>query len=282
MTTIGDLLRQTTDVVGHRVHARWLVETATGVDPIDAHIDEAVTERMVAHLDRMVARVRLGEPLQYVLGRWGFRHLDLAVDPRVLIPRPETEEVAGVAIEIARRHQPRRVLDLGTGSGAIGLSAAYELPLEGTEVWITDIDDDALAVARANLAGIGRAARNVRVAQGSWFEAIAHGERFDVIVANPPYIADGDPAVDPLVSDHEPHRALFSGIDGLDAIRTLINGAIDYLSDGGSLVLEIGYDQGSIVRDLMMAAGFTEAEIRRDAAGQDRIAVGSLAAGLLR
>ena len=282
MTTIGDLLRQTTDVVGHRVHARWLVETATGVDSIDAHIDEAVTERMVAHLDRMVARVRLGEPLQYVLGRWGFRHLDLAVDPRVLIPRPETEEVAGVAIEIARRHHPRRVLDLGTGSGAIGLSAAYELPLEGTEIWITDIDDDALAVARANLAGIGRAARNVRVAQGSWFEAIARGERFDVIVANPPYIADGDPAVDPLVSDHEPHRALFSGTDGLEAIRTLINGAIDYLSDGGSLVLEIGYDQGSIVRDLMMAAGFTEAEIRRDAAGQDRIAVGSLAAGLLR
>lgn len=282
MTTIGDLLRQTTEVVGHRVHARWLVETATGVDSIDAHIDESVTERMVAHLDRMVARVRLGEPLQYVLGRWGFRHLDLAVDPRVLIPRPETEEVAGVAIEIARRHQPRRVLDLGTGSGAIGLSAASELPLEGTEVWITDIDDDALAVARANLAGIGRAARNVRVAQGSWFEAIARGERFDVIVANPPYIADGDPAVDPLVSDHEPHRALFSGTDGLDAIRTLINGAIDYLSDGGSLVLEIGYDQGPTVRDLMMAAGFAEAEIRCDAAGQDRIAVGSLAAGLLR
>ncbi len=282
MTTIGDLLRQTTEVVGHRVHARWLVETATGVDTIDAHLEELVTERMVAHLDRMVARVRLGEPLQYVLGRWGFRHLDLAVDPRVLIPRPETEEVAGVAIEIARRHQPRRVLDLGTGSGAIGLSAAFELPLEGTEVWITDIDDDALAVARANLAGIGRAARNVRVAQGSWFEAIARGERFDVIVANPPYIADGDPAVESRVVDHEPHLALFSGADGLDAIRILIDGAVEHLSDGGSLVLEIGYDQGPTVSNLMMAAGFSLAEIRRDAAGQDRIAVGSLAAGLRR
>ena len=104
---------------------------------------------MVAHLDAMVARYRAGEPLQYVLGRWSFRHLDLAVDRRVLIPRPETELVAGVAIELAAAiGPPRLVADLGTGSGAIGLSLAAELPLDGTTVWITDASEDALAVAR--------------------------------------------------------------------------------------------------------------------------------------
>ena len=121
----------------------------------------------------MVARRRAGEPLQYVLGSWGFRRLDLLVDRRVLIPRPETEQVVEVALELlAGRERPLVVADLGTGSGAIALSLARELPSTGVEVWATDISTDALDVARANLAGLGRAAVNVRLAEGDWFGAL--------------------------------------------------------------------------------------------------------------
>lgn len=277
VVTVRDLIDQTAEVLGARHEARWFVEVATALDgaELDAAMGEAVTVRMVNHLDTMVARYRSGEPLQYVLGRWGFRRLDLAVDRRVLIPRPETELVAGIAIGLASSFRPRRcVADLGTGSGAIGLSVATELPLEGTSVWITDVSDDALAVARANLAGIGRAATNVRVGLGSWFDALPEGERFDVIVSNPPYVAEGSPLLDRSVIEWEPTDALFAGPDGLDAIRLIVAGAPDRLSEEGWLVLEIGSDQGAAVRDLLTGAGFRDVEIRRDLAGLDRVAIG--------
>ena len=195
-----------------------------------ATLDEPVTHRMVAHLDSMLERLRTGEPLQYVLGRWSFRQLDLAIDSRVLIPRPETELVAETAIALARAiGSPVTVADLGTGSGAIGLALADELPHSGTTVWITDVDADALDVARANLAGLGRAAVNVRVAQGSWFDALPGDPRFDLIVANPPYIADGSSLLDDSVREWEPHLALFGGFDGLDDIRHLVSGAPTHL-----------------------------------------------------
>ena len=274
VTTVGDLVRGLAGVVDGPA-ARWLVEAAVGAPARGEVLAEEVTERMVHHLDAMVARVRAGEPLQYVLGSWSFRHLDLAVDPRVLIPRPETEEVAGVAIALTEAAPGvRRVADLGTGSGAIGLSLAVELPLDGTEVWITDIDPDALEVARANLAGIGRPARNVRVAVGSWTDALPESLMFDVIVANPPYIAEGSPDVDEVVHRYEPARALFAGPDGLDAIRAIVATAPARLRPGGSLVLEIGFDQGAAVAHLMHAAGLIDVEIRPDADGHDRIAIG--------
>jgi release factor glutamine methyltransferase len=223
----------------------------------------------------MLARLRTGEPLQYVLGRWGFRRLDLAVDARVLIPRPETELVAEVAIGLAAAcGPPVTVADLGTGSGAVGLALADELPFAGTTVWITDADADALDVARANLAGIGRAAVNVRVGQGSWFEALPGDVRFDVIVSNPPYIADGATLIDDSVRGWEPHRALFGGFDGLDDIRHLVGGAPAHLVPGGWLVLEIGADQGPNVRQLFENVGYADVEIRQDLAGHDRIALG--------
>ena len=275
--TLRAMWSQTAEVLGARHEARWLCEVATSLDgaEFDAALDEPVTERMVAHLDAMVARHRTGEPLQYVLGRWSFRHLDLAVDPRVLIPRPETELVAGVAIDLARQVAvPRLVADLGTGSGAIGLAVASELPLEGTTVWITDASADALAVAGANLAGIGRSASNVVVAQGDWFDALPAGERFDVIVSNPPYVAVGSSQLDAAVAEWEPAGALFAGTDGLDDVRRLIAGAPDHLADGGWLVLEIGADQGAAARALFEAAGYERVEIRRDLAGLDRVALG--------
>lgn len=275
--TIRELWAQTAAVLGARHEARWLCEAAVALDgeEFDQGLDEPATERMVAHLDSMVARYRGGEPLQYVLGRWSFRRLDLHVDRRVLIPRPETELVAGVAIALAEaKPGPRTVADLGTGSGAIGLSLAAELPLAGTTVWITDVSEEALAVARANLAGIGRAARNVRVAAGEWFEALPAGELFDVIVSNPPYVAVGSPELAPDVLHWEPHDALFAGADGLDDIRILIAGAPLRLAPAGWLVLEIGADQGSAVHALLERGGYRDVEIRRDLAGHDRIAVG--------
>lgn len=276
LVTVRDLIAQTADVTGSRHEARWLVEVATALDgaELDAALDEPVSERMVHHLDAMVARYRVGEPLPYVLGRWAFRNLDLAVDRRVLIPRPETELVAGLAIELARACAPTRMIaDLGTGSGAIGLAVVTELPLDGTTVWITDADDGALEVARANLAGIGRAARNVRVGAGEWFDALPPGERFDVIVSNPPYVAEGSPMLDASVLEWEPAVALFAGPDGLDDIARLVAGAPRHLAPGGWLVLEIGADQGPAVRSLLVEAGYRDVEIRSDLAGHDRIAV---------
>jgi release factor glutamine methyltransferase len=275
--TIRELWAQTADLLDDRPAARWLCEVATSADGEEfmATLDEPVTERMVAHLDAMLARLRTGEPLQYVLGRWGFRRLDLAIDARVLIPRPETELVAETAIELARAcGSPVTVADLGTGSGAIGLAMADELPFAGTTVWITDADAEALDVARANLIGIGRAAVNVRVGHGSWFEALPGDVRFDVIVANPPYIAADSSLIDDSVRQWEPHRALFGGIDGLDDIRHLIRGAPAHLTPGGWLVLEIGADQGTAVGRLFETAGYADVEIRPDLAGHDRIALG--------
>ncbi len=272
-----ELLAETTSLLGDEQHARWVCETATSTSPSEFRelLDDPAGERAVAHLDAMVARARIGEPIQYVLGAWAFRRVDLAVDRRVLIPRPETELVAEIAIEKAATFSPTRtVLDLGTGSGAIGLSMADELPIVGTTVWLTDASPDALAVATANLSGLGRAAQNVRIAAGSWFDAVPDGERFDVIVSNPPYVADGSPDAAAIVTDWEPADALFAGPDGLDDLRTIIAGAPRWLSPDGWLVVEHGHDQGAAVAELFDAAGFVDVSTRRDLAGIDRVGLG--------
>jgi release factor glutamine methyltransferase len=269
------LLADTTARVGERPAARWLCEVASGADRIDDVLDEPATERMVAHLDAMLERHAAGEPLAYVLGRWSFRHLDLAVDRRVLIPRPETEVVAGVAIELAAAlEHPVTVADLGTGSGAIGLALADELSVDGVTVWLTDASPDALDLARANLAGIGRRAANVRIAEGSWFDALPTGTVLDLAVSNPPYVADGSSEVDTAVREWEPSGAVFAGPDGLDAIRHLVAAAPRWVRPGGWLVLEIGADQGDAVERLLGDAGYADVEIRPDLAGRDRIALG--------
>ena len=271
------LLNETIEVLGERPQARWICETACGLDGDEflAELDEPATERMVAQLDAMVARYRAGEPLAYVMGHWSFRTIELMVDRRVLIPRPETEMVAGRALELARGVAgQRRVVDLGTGSGAIGLSLAAELPITGTEVWLTDYSTDAVDVARANAIGLGRAAANVRVVHGSWFDALPvdiRGE-IDVVVSNPPYIADGDPEVAESVLEYEPHTALFAGDDGLDDVRTIARDARDWLRSGGWLVMEIGYQQGDAVKALFEGFGFVDVAIANDLTGRPRIA----------
>jgi len=276
--TWRELWIETTRIVGDRARARWLCEVASGSvdgDEFVARLDEAATVRMVSHLDAMTARLRAGEPLQYVLGEWGFRRITLAVDRRVLIPRPETELVAEVALEKASAVGPTRVVaDLGTGSGAIGLSLAHELPLDGTTVWITDSSLDALDVARANISGLGRAGVNVRVAHGSWVDALPDDLSFDVIVSNPPYVADDSADLEAIVNDWEPHDALFAGPDGLDDIRRIIADAPTRLRSGGWLVLEIGFDQGGAVAELLSAAGYVDVQVEPDLGGLDRIALG--------
>jgi len=273
-----ELWAETAEVVGDRAHARWLCEVASGSadgDEFLGRLDEPATVRMVGHLDAMLARLTGGEPLQYVLGEWSFRRITLAVDRRVLIPRPETELVAEVALGKAATSGPTRVIaDLGTGSGAIGLALAHELPRTGTTVWLTDVSDDALDVARANTAGIGPAGVNVRIASGSWLDALPADVRCDVIVSNPPYVAVGSPDLEPLVGDWEPHQALFAGADGLDDIRTIVGAAPARLYPGGWIVLEIGADQGDAVAELLSVAGFIDVEILPDLAGLDRVALG--------
>lgn len=277
--TWRELLDETIRLTGERPAARWLCETACGLEGQEFldELDQPATNRMVAHLDAMVQRYRQGEPLAYVLGHWSFRNIEVLVDRRVLIPRPETEVVAGRAIQLARIFsETRRVADLGTGSGVIGLSLAAELPITGTEVWITDDSADALDVARANAVGIGRGAANVRIVQGSWFEALPDDllGSFDLIVSNPPYIAANDEEIDAGVEQWEPHRALFSGSDGLDALRVIIGQTPRWLRSGGWLIVEIGHRQGEAVLALMNDAEFEEVRIGADLAGRDRYVEG--------
>ena len=262
------------------VEARWIVERASGFEGAEhvLMLDEPVGRRAMHFHDLMVERRLRGEPLQYVLGRWGFRTLDLLVDGRVLIPRPETEEVAGLALaELDRmRHtvgdRNLCAVDLGTGSGAIGLSIAAER--ERTDVWLTDRSVDALAVARANLTGIGRAATRVRIVEGSWFEALPGELRgmVDVLVANPPYVADGD-ELDATVRDWEPVGALFAGPDGLDDLRVIVAGAPGWLRPGGALVLEIDPRQAEAVSTMAGDEGFVDVTVHRDLSGRDRAVV---------
>ena len=273
--TWRELLEETAVVVGARNEARWLCEEASGYFGSEFHevLDEAATKRSVAHLDAMVARVRTGEPLQYVLGHWSFRELDLMVDPRVLIPRPETELIVDLAKKAMSADAHGAIaVDLGTGSGAIGLALAMELPRGSAEIWITDSSRDALEVASANLAGLGVRGNNVHVALGDWYEALPHviRGRVALIVSNPPYIAAGDSEVEKIVSDYEPHGALFAGSTGLEDLTVIINGSREWLSPNGALVVEIGHRQGSEAKRLATEVGFVDVTIHQDLAGKDR------------
>ena len=257
--------------------ARRVMEEVTGADGADLTLalSELATELRVARFDDMVRRRCEGEPLQYVLGRWGFRDLDLMVDRRVLVPRPETEQVVEVALgeldRLGGREVETLVVDMGCGSGAIGLSFATERVR--TKVWMTDVSDDALAVARANTAGIGRAAARVRTSQGSWFAALPPElrGRLHLVVSNPPYIA-ATAELPADVVDWEPGTALFADGDGFADLRTLVTGAGKWLVDEGVLVCELSPEQAPAMVELALKH-FAEARVERDLAGRDRALV---------
>ena len=279
--TVGRLSAGEIEGASPGVEARWIVEEASGLEgsELAASPETLATERGVAHLDAMVARRLAGEPIQYVLGHWPFRTLDLLCDRRVLIPRPETEQVVGHALSVlddvvVRRPDGHRavVVDLGTGSGAIALSVTAER--RGTEVWAVDRSPDAVAVARANLAGLGMAGASVRVVEGSWFDPLPEEleGRVDLIVTNPPYIsADEDLA--PSVTEWEPIQALVPGPTGLEAYQVILTEARRWLAPDGALVAEIGHTQSESVKALAAAVGFTDITVHPDHAGHPRTLV---------
>jgi release factor glutamine methyltransferase len=257
--------------------ARRIVEEASGTGGAELALvlNEPATVRGVVRFDRMVARRSSGEPLQYVLGRWGFRNLDLMVDRRVLIPRPETESVVDVALaELDRmggRDLPTTVVDLGTGSGAIALSIATERVR--SMVWAVDASHDALVVARSNLSGVGRAAARVRMEQGSWFEALPEHLRgtVDLVVSNPPYVPEAV-ALPAEVADWEPVDALRAGPDGTRDLRHIIASSPGWLTQHGTLVCELSPEQGEAM--VAVASGrFAEVELARDLTGRVRALV---------
>lgn len=259
-----------------------MLERASGYDRagLVPRLGDPVPARTVAYVEAMVERRVRGEPLQYVLGVWGFRRLDLVVDRRVLIPRPETEVVVEVALEELARQgagalapgEPLAV-DLGTGSGAIALSVALEAPR--ARVWGTDRSPDALAVARANLAGMGgRVAPRVRLVEGDWYAALPDElrGRVDLIVSNPPYVAAGEP-LPAEVAEWEPAGALVAGPTGLEDVTCILAGAPSWLRRPGSVVVEIAPSQAEAAAALAADAGFEEVDVRPDLAGRLRVLV---------
>ncbi len=266
--------------LGSRMDARRIVERASGYDgaTLAAHLDEDVPARAVPFAQAMIERRGGGEPLQYVVGRWGFRRLELLVDRRVLIPRPETEVVVEVALgELKRLPAPSPVVvDLGVGSGAIALSIAHEAPT--AQVWATDVSAAALAVSRANLAGLGSAdATRVRLAEGRWFDAVPadlHGH-VDLVVSNPPYVTEAEAAELPReVGEWEPREALVAGPTGLEAIAEIVAEAPAWLARPGAVVVEIAPHQAEAARAQARAAGFTQVDVRPDLQGRLRALVG--------
>ena len=218
-----------------------------------------------ARLDALVQRYQSGEPMGYLLGHQAFYGLDLLVDARVLVPRPDTEPLVDWALELLAPLADARVVDLGTGSGAIALALKATQP--NLHVQAVDASADALAVARANAERLGL---DVGFVQTSWLDGVAGP--FDVIVSNPPYIADQDHHLAALT--HEPLSALASGADGLDDIRSIIAQSVSRLKTGGWLLLEHGYDQAPAVCALLQGAGFTQVQSRQDLAGIARCSGG--------
>ena len=228
------------------------------------------SKRMAEWLERRVA----GEPVQYITGRAAFRDLDLAVDGRVLIPRPETEglvECVLRALEAESRLWPHpRVLDLGTGSGAIALAIASECPR--AIVTATDASSAALAVARANARAL-RLDERVRFFEGHWFSAVGTDDRFEVVVSNPPYVSASERDALPRdVRDHEPHQALFSGVTGLEALIDIVDDAPRHLVTGGLLALELAETRAREVASWFDGAhDWSQVELHDDLSGQPRV-----------
>jgi release factor glutamine methyltransferase len=234
-----------------------------------AHATDPLHPQAFDRFFALARRRREGEPVAYLTGRREFFGLDLTVTPDVLIPRPETETVVEAALARLPADRPLRVLDLGTGSGAIALALAHERP--SAQIVATDVSAAALAVAAANASRL--ALPGVRLVQTSWYDAVPPGP-YDAIVSNPPYVALGDAHLAEGDLRFEPASALTAGADGLSALRTIIGGARAFLAPGGWLIVEHGYDQASAVRELLVAAGFESLSALRDLAGIPRVAAG--------
>ncbi|MFI4888173.1 MAG: peptide chain release factor N(5)-glutamine methyltransferase [Burkholderiales bacterium] len=254
------------------IDAQVLLAHALGVDRawLIAHATDPLGIPDVERFFALARQRRDGQPVAYLTGVREFWGLSLAIDRSVLIPRPETETLVECALRKVPGDRLARVLDLGTGSGAIALAIARERPL--AQIWGTDRSDAALTIARNNAERMKLA--NVRWLQSDWYgELPGDGEGFNLIASNPPYVADSDAHLSAGDARFEPRAALCAGPDGLDALRIIIGGACERLAAGGSLVVEHGYDQAEAVRNLLQAAGLADIESLRDLSGIVRVAV---------
>lgn len=274
MATIEMLLKtaELPDSPSARLDAEWLLAAALA-KPLsylrtwpEREVPAASAERFASDLQRR----RQGEPVAYILGRQGFWSLELEVAPHTLIPRPDTELLVEVVLALLPA-TPARILDLGTGTGAIALALAAERP-----AWrVTGVDRIGEAVALAERNGRRLGLHNAAFRQSDWFSSLA-GERYQLIVSNPPYIPVSDPHLAMGDVRFEPRSALVAGADGLDDIRRIVAQAPEHLEPHGWLLLEHGFDQAGAVRELLSRGGFVEVESRRDLSGHERISLGRL------
>lgn len=249
-----------------RLDARLLLEYAANCTHADllAHPETPLSAPAEAKYLSWVGRRAAGEPLAYLVGEAEFRGRVFQVSPDVLIPRPETEVLVELVLACAGKFERPRILDLGTGSGIVAISLALECP---AAVVAVDLSEAAISVARNNADRLGAA---VDFRCGDWYAPVA-GQRFDLIVSNPPYVAAGDPHLAGDGLPFEPQSALTDGDDGLSCIRAIIAGAAAHLNPGGRLLFEHGWNQGEAARNLLAAAGFQGPLTRPDLAGIDRV-----------
>ena len=274
MTIIASLLRaaELPDSPTARLDAELLLAAALGKSRSYLHTwpEKIVSSEAALTFAEYLLRRRAGEPVAYILGQQGFWNLDLEVAPHTLIPRPDTELLVETALALLPA-TPAKVLDLGTGSGAIALALASE-----RAAWhVTAVDRVLEAVALAERNRQRLQLDNVNVFTSHWFSAL-DDQRFDLIISNPPYIAAGDVHLAQGDVRFEPESALVAGADGLDDIRQIITASAQHLNAGGWLMLEHGYDQAAAVRQLLQDAGFAQVESRKDLGTHERITLGRL------
>jgi len=275
--TLGEVLRLSTAHLERngsptaRLDAELLLGHALELGRVELYtgFERPLSEAELATCRELIARRAKREPVAYILGRWGFRGLDLDVDPRVLVPRPETELVVGRCLELVAGAAAPAMLDVGTGSGAIALALASELP--EARVTACDVSEDALAVARANGERLGI---DVEWVVSDLFAGLGE-RRFDLVVSNPPYVAEGELAgLAPEVRDWEPRGATVAGRTGLEVIARIAAEARVALEPGGAVVLEVGAGQAGAAGRLLEEAGITDIGCERDHAGIERIVWG--------
>jgi release factor glutamine methyltransferase len=276
---VGEVVRLSTEYLGRhgsptpRLDAELLIAHALAISRIDLYTghDRLLDEDELAAVRGLLERRSKREPVAYLLGSWGFRGLDLAVDARVLVPRPETEELVSVCLELLGVTAAPSVLDVGTGSGAIALAVKHERPV--ARVTAVDISEAALEVARGNAERLGL---DVEFLPSDLLAGLS-GRHFDLIASNPPYIADAAiESLEPEVRDFEPRLATVSGPDGGELLTRLVDDAPGNLERPGWLVMECAEGQASAVAARMREHGYADVQVHADFAGIDRTVAGCL------
>ena len=279
--TVRQALQRGTTILGKQPDAQPRLETeillalvlGTTRSRLFAWPEQTLTDNQHHRLESLLERRQRGEPIAYLSGKKEFWSMEFRVTPATLIPRPETELLVERALQLIPHDQAYTIADLGTGSGAIAAAIAAERPLSA--LFATDNSAEALAVAEENFRH--HELRNIQCRRGSWCQALPANRQFDLLLSNPPYVAEGDPHLQQDGLPWEPTGALTAGADGLDEIRRIVRQAPSHLRAGGWLLLEHGFEQGRAVRALLQRAGYEQIRSRRDLAGQERISEASLA-----